>query len=127
LQLYSKARDGVSHEKLSTGVIHMLMKPVGIAQDYAPCLTWLLPSRLVSGKRIIARDQGICAYCGAENSTTVDHVLPVARGGDDSEANLVCACVKCNTSKGKKMPFDFFEPVFNGCQKSTGQLLFHGR
>ena len=34
--------------KLSTGVIHMLMKPVGIAQDYAPCLTWLLPSRLVS-------------------------------------------------------------------------------
>jgi 5-methylcytosine-specific restriction endonuclease McrA len=62
-------------------------------------------------KRIIARDQGICAYCGVENATTVDHVLPVARGGDDSEANLVCACVKCNTSKGKKMPFDFFEPV----------------
>ena len=25
--------------KLSTGVIHMLMKPVGIAQGYAPCLT----------------------------------------------------------------------------------------
>ena len=62
-------------------------------------------------KRIIARDQGICAYCGQENSTTVDHVLPVARGGDDSESNLVCACVSCNTSKGKKMPFDFFEAV----------------
>ena len=25
--------------KLSTGVIHMLIKPVGLAQDYAPCLT----------------------------------------------------------------------------------------
>ena len=62
-------------------------------------------------KRIIARDQGICAYCGQENSTTVDHVLPVVRGGDDSESNLVCACVSCNTSKGKKMPFDFFEAV----------------
>ena len=34
--------------KLSTGVIHMCMKAVGLAQDYAPCLTWLLPSRLVS-------------------------------------------------------------------------------
>ena len=62
-------------------------------------------------KRIIARDQGICAYCGAENATTVDHVIPVARGGDDNENNLVCACVRCNTSKGKKMPADFFEPV----------------
>ena len=62
-------------------------------------------------KRIIARDQGICAYCGVEGATTVDHVVPVARGGDDSESNLVCACVSCNTSKGKKMPLGFFEPV----------------
>ena len=34
--------------KLSTGVIHMLMKPVGLAQDYARLLTELVPSRLVS-------------------------------------------------------------------------------
>ena len=34
--------------KLSTGVIHMCMKPVGLAQDYAWFLTALLPSRLVS-------------------------------------------------------------------------------
>ena len=33
--------------KLSTGVIHMLMKPVGLAQDYARLLTALLPSTLV--------------------------------------------------------------------------------
>ena len=32
--------------KLSTGVIHMLMKPVGIAQDYAPCLTHSIRSIL---------------------------------------------------------------------------------
>ena len=34
--------------KLSTGVIHMCMKAVGLAQDYARFLTSLLPSRLVS-------------------------------------------------------------------------------
>lgn len=34
--------------KLSTGVIHMCMKAVGLAQDYAPYLTALLPSTLVS-------------------------------------------------------------------------------
>jgi len=33
--------------KLSTGVIHRCAKPVGIAQDYARYLTWLLPSTLV--------------------------------------------------------------------------------
>jgi hypothetical protein len=32
---------------LSTGVIHMCMKPVGIAQNYARYLTALLPSTLV--------------------------------------------------------------------------------
>ena len=34
--------------KLSTSFIHRCAKPVGLAQDYARCLTWLLPSRLVS-------------------------------------------------------------------------------
>ena len=33
--------------KLSTGVIHMCMKAVGLAQDYARLLTALLPSTLV--------------------------------------------------------------------------------
>ena len=33
--------------KLSTGVVHMCMKPVGLAQDYARYLTALLPSTLV--------------------------------------------------------------------------------
>jgi len=30
--------------KLSTGVMHRCVKPVGLAQDYAPCLTASLPS-----------------------------------------------------------------------------------
>ena len=33
--------------KLSTGVTHRCAKPVGIAQNYARSLTWLLPSTLV--------------------------------------------------------------------------------
>lgn len=31
---------------------------------------------------------------------TLDHVKPLARGGADSEANTVAACVACNTAKG---------------------------
>lgn len=39
-----------------------------------------------------------CFYCG-DNSTTVDHVVPIVRGGSHSIGNLVPACNHCNFSK----------------------------
>lgn len=41
-----------------------------------------------------------CAYCGISGDMTVDHVLPLSRGGRHCVANLVPACLRCNTSKG---------------------------
>ena len=35
----------------------------------------------------------------ADRRATLDHVVPLARGGPDSEANTVAACVACNTAK----------------------------
>ena len=44
----------------------------------------------------------VCYYCGQEASQ-VDHVIPIASGGDPmSLDNLVPACKRCNLSKGKK-------------------------
>jgi len=45
---------------------------------------------------------GPCVYCGAP-ATTVDHVVPLARGGHEAEYNLVPACGTCNFSKGPKL------------------------
>lgn len=39
-----------------------------------------------------------CAYCPAP-ATTVDHVIPLARGGTNYEGNLVPACKRCNSAK----------------------------
>ena len=39
-----------------------------------------------------------CAYCGAP-STTLDHIVPQASGGEDGEHNIVGACGSCNSSK----------------------------
>lgn len=39
-----------------------------------------------------------CAYCG-DPATTVDHVVPLVRGGTNWEGNLAPACRKCNGSK----------------------------
>ncbi len=42
---------------------------------------------------------GCCCYCGKENPTTLDHVIPKARGGSTTKANLVACCGDCNISK----------------------------
>ena len=44
----------------------------------------------------------VCYYCGQE-ANQVDHVIPIASGGDPmSLDNLVPSCKRCNLSKGKK-------------------------
>jgi HNH endonuclease len=45
---------------------------------------------------------GPCVYCG-EAATDVDHIRPLARGGDEARHNLVPACQRCNQSKGHKL------------------------
>lgn len=47
-----------------------------------------------------------CHWCCAalnDNNRTVDHVVPLARGGGHTPDNLVAACKTCNYSKGKKL------------------------
>lgn len=44
-----------------------------------------------------------CAYCGATVDMTVDHVVPLARGGTHSAENLVAACRPCNSSKHTRL------------------------
>ncbi|KAK9041924.1 hypothetical protein V6N11_017010 [Hibiscus sabdariffa] len=43
-------------------------------------------------------------YCRTRDNLTIDHVLPVARGGEWTWENLVTACAKCNSKKGRKTP-----------------------
>lgn len=51
--------------------------------------------------RMFTRAGGICSYCGTAAKLTVDHVIPLARGGAHSIGNLVAACETCNKRKGK--------------------------
>lgn len=56
--------------------------------------------------KILLRDGGKCHYCRRELSVaqcTLDHVKPLAVGGDRySESNLVAACKRCNNKKGHR-------------------------
>lgn len=43
-----------------------------------------------------------CFYCGSVDKVSVDHLIPISRGGLNSVGNLVPACLSCNMSKHSK-------------------------
>ena len=59
---------------------------------------------------LMRRDQHTCAYCGKRGST-VEHLLPVSRGGRSTWVNTVVACVPCNTRKGDRTPDEASMPL----------------
>lgn len=43
-----------------------------------------------------------CVSCG-KPSNSIDHIIPLVRGGDNSMSNLQPMCNKCNSKKGDKL------------------------
>lgn len=53
--------------------------------------------------RAVTRSGGYCFYCGSKpDRLTVDHIVPLSRGGHDTIGNRIPACLSCNSSKGAK-------------------------
>ena len=51
--------------------------------------------------------KGICHYCHGhfpKEELTLDHLVPVSRGGRSTRGNLVVCCRKCNREKGMLTP-----------------------
>ncbi len=49
---------------------------------------------------------GLCHHCGGKfekKELTMDHLIPVARGGRSVKGNVVPACRACNQARGHKM------------------------
>lgn len=62
--------------------------------------------------KVIKRDHGICQICGkvcdehdlrwgtlGPDFPTVDHIIPLAKGGTHTWGNVQCACAMCNSDK----------------------------
>lgn len=54
--------------------------------------------------------QGRCHYCNGTfppEELTMDHIVPVARGGKSSRNNVVAACKECNNQKKYLLPIEW--------------------
>lgn len=70
----------------------------------------------LSRENIFLRDNYTCQYCHDTfpyKELTLDHVMPVSRGGPKSWKNLVTACHKCNHKKGSRTPREANMPLLN--------------
>ncbi len=55
---------------------------------------------------------GICYYCERKvtfSELTMDHLVPLARGGRSTKDNLVPSCKDCNNRKKNMLPLEWEE------------------
>ncbi|MEX1299115.1 MAG: HNH endonuclease [Desulfotignum sp.] len=55
-------------------------------------------------------DKGICHYCGQRflpSDLTMDHLIPLIRGGRSEKFNLVPCCKDCNSKKQQMLPWEW--------------------
>lgn len=56
------------------------------------------------------RSTGVCHYCRQNflpQDLTMDHIIPLARGGRSEKINLVPCCKDCNTKKRQLLPAEW--------------------
>jgi 5-methylcytosine-specific restriction enzyme A len=65
-------------------------------------------------KRKIAR--GICYYCKnpvKPKELTMDHIVPLSRGGLSTKGNVVPSCKECNNKKKQLLPMEWDQYLKN--------------
>lgn len=54
---------------------------------------------------VFTRDEGKCVRCGSRENLHFDHIIPVSKGGGNSESNVQLLCDYCNLQKSDKIAF----------------------
>jgi 5-methylcytosine-specific restriction enzyme A len=56
------------------------------------------------------RASGVCHYCGRRfppAELTMDHIVPLARGGRSTKGNIAPCCKECNNLKKHLLPIEW--------------------
>ena len=52
---------------------------------------------------VFNRDEGKCISCGSKENLQFDHIIPIAKGGSNSEENVQLLCQQCNLKKSDNL------------------------
>ncbi len=68
--------------------------------------------------------KGVCHFCGEEfppAGLTMDHLVPIVRGGKSTRGNVVPACKECNNRKKHMLPMEWEEYMEGKRQRAKGK------
>lgn len=72
-------------------------------------------------------EKGLCHYCGGKfhpEELTMDHIVPVARGGKSTRGNVVPCCKECNNRKKYLTPAEILiQQMEREAEAKTGDTL----
>lgn len=61
-------------------------------------------------QKLLMLQKGKCAYCATVlHKHHLDHIIPLALGGKNTDDNVQLLCPPCNMSKGAKHPIDYMQ------------------
>ncbi len=69
--------------------------------------------------------KGICHYCGGKfkpSELTMDHIVPVARGGRSVRGNVVPCCKECNNEKKYLTPAEMILKKLEEAEKERADV-----
>ena len=60
--------------------------------------------------QLFNEQSGVCPYCmgemtlerGEYNTATIEHIVPISKGGSNLRANFMAVCSHCNNERGNK-------------------------
>lgn len=66
-----------------------VIKYIGKAEGLEPIIV----------KEIFERDNYTCQKCSCKDNLTIDHKIPLSKGGTNDKENLQVYCLRCNQKK----------------------------
>ncbi len=91
----------------------VLALALGVAPEASPKRARRNSSRMKKKRRKLHAADPRCHWCRAPldlEESTVDHLIPLSRGGANRDDNLVLACKPCNHSRGDALPTTEAQP-----------------